>query len=254
MSIEEQLHQRGFAEVDFALSPADLRTAVQAFLGFFALPAAVKASWSHTYRISAGARESFVGYVRKMRKDDDHKEYFHYNAVFENAFADRRSSPADPAVTRLLDSVRPLYATTLTCLEQSLDVLPGQREQFFRPGVDPRVTLRFVSYRARPDGESLANGHYDRSAFTLALAESGPGLRFGFHDGDLTEVSRPPAKALLFPGRQQERFRPIWHDVVNVATRATPGDEVRWAIVAFANTPGRAMVASVQETNTPIRG
>jgi hypothetical protein len=41
---------------------------------------------------------------------------------------------------------------------------------------DPHVLLRFLRYDWQNSGNYLAKPHFDAGSFTLAIAESGPGL------------------------------------------------------------------------------
>jgi isopenicillin N synthase-like dioxygenase len=255
-SVADQLRERGYAEVACAWSDQSLAEAAEAFLSFFDLPAAEKALWAHAYRLTPDARPTQVGYVERGGSDADDKEYFHYSRVFEDVFAERLAAPdLHPRMAGLRAAGQRLYAETLACLEDVLSELgrdqPALTARYLTKDRPPRVTLRFVSYRDRDNGQPLAAGHYDRSAFTIAHGESGPGLRAGWTDADIAPITRTTHRALFFAGVHQDDYRPLWHDVVrHPSTSARPGT-ARWALVAFVNAWDNRRIASAAETNTP---
>jgi hypothetical protein len=79
------------------------------------------------------------------------------------------------------------------------------------------------------------------SSFTLAIAESCPGLRIGSKPENLKEVTHQDGKAVFFLGGNFKNLIPTsellpgWHDVIMVNKENVGESHVRWAIVMFTD-------------------
>ena len=120
----------------------------------------------------------------------------------------------------------------------SLDkILPGCHfEENLLNGKEMHV-LRILAYDPPSEGTVLiGKRHYDRSAFTIKIADSHSGLRF---IGDESVVESHPGKVLIFSGVKSETrsggiIKPLEHEVIGTAAGKLGR---RWSIVFFAHTP-----------------
>ncbi|MCP4922940.1 MAG: hypothetical protein GY915_02775 [bacterium] len=99
--------------------------------------------------------------------------------------------------------------------------------------------LRFLRYDWQSSGKFLAKPHYDAGSFTLAIAESGPGLRIGAGPATLQSVEHKPEEAIFM---LSSNFKKViessglsagWHDVIQLDETSLGNPSSRWAVVAF---------------------
>jgi len=250
--LEHQICSRGFAEVDFALESSYMDFAAQSWLAFLTLPEDTKKQFFINNAFE-GVSDSIVGYVKSERKLDektghpigstDNKEYFHFNRIAINelstlALADDRALKFFANATNIYMEAEKTHKRIMLAFDQEF---PGLYDRFFSAKV-PELYLRFLKYDFDGSDRPIAMPHYDKGAFTLALAESTPGLRLHYEgcDGnfDTTYVQKHPRAALAFPGFQfqgvtEGSFLPTAHDVVPLSSQEGAG--VRWSIVCFAD-------------------
>jgi isopenicillin N synthase-like dioxygenase len=99
---------------------------------------------------------------------------------------------------------------------------------------EPHIVLRLVYYQAHPQQEILARPHFDAGSFTLAIAESAPGLRIGSKQENLELVPYDKNGMIFMLGANcgrmvpHEKLLPSWHDVIRLDNLTT-----RWELVAF---------------------
>jgi hypothetical protein len=116
----------------------------------------------------------------------------------------------------------------------------GILEKIFDSDV-PHVVLRFLKYYYQNPGEYLAKPHFDAGSFTVAVAESGPGLRIGTNPDDLEPVTHEENNAIFFISSNinrisdDKRLVPAWHDVVQLDGSKSTDSFSRWALVAFVD-------------------
>ena len=119
---------------------------------------------------------------------------------------------------------------------------PGCHDKIFLPknGEKRHILLRFLKYDWDESGKYLAKPHFDSGSLTLAIGESGPGLRIGSCQKDLKLVEHKEGYAQLFISSNFEKvfglesgFKPGWHDVIQLDKASINRPFSRWAIVAF---------------------
>lgn len=263
--IKRGVCERNHALIPFSLVKKDFDIAVGHFFDFLSLPDEVKNKFQSNVVLSD--EESFVGYVKreKQRRVDvatkeafyDQKEYFHYNRYAEKNFGHLVAD--DLRIRAFFDSARNIYEHAEALAKRiihDLDVdFPELSEKFLPDGVDPHFYLRFLRYFTSGTGEFLAKGHYDQGGYTLALAESAPGLRIGKGEKDLKEVVHVDGHVIFMPGLQLQfftssDFTPAWHDVVQKSDDTFDAKTARWAVVFFVD-PVEKIRTRWEDRHTP---
>ena len=107
------------------------------------------------------------------------------------------------------------------------------------------ITLRFLKYDFPESKHKLARSHFDVGSCTLALAESGPGLRIGRNEDSLSLITHKNNTAVFFLSKNFESMLgkgsgllPGWHDVIQMEKRLVGAPVQRWSIVAFMDVVG----------------
>ncbi len=240
-----QIRENAYAVVPFPVSKAEFQSAMDCYVAFLALPQDVKDGIY--FNIDLGdERGADVGYQIRRREAGqiDNREFFHYHPDAEERFREARQTR--PELDRLLIAMKHINDHATAAMEEVIRALdtefPGLHERMFvTGGRAPNFALRFLKYDVANPGEFLAKGHYDRGAYTLALAESAPGLRMGIDDLHLRDVVHDEGQALFMPGLNSPEFTggaipATWHDVVQKSDDTYSTDIARWAIVFFADT------------------
>lgn len=243
-NILEEVKEKNYAVLPFSISKAELDKAAEDFMQFLTLPQEVKDKFH--FKLDERNRGSNIGYVNKKQEsgDNDNKEYFHYNLYAEDLLEKIPESENITEVKKFFDSARYIYSEAVETMSKVLKELdkkyPGLHDEFLEKKPHPLFYLRFLKYEPAGKGRFLAKAHYDRGAFTLALAESAPGLRVGRNDKNLKEVKRVTNTALFMPGLSSDAYvsdsmTPAWHDVVQTGEDILNNTTARWAIVFFAD-------------------
>ncbi len=237
--LQENIAEKGYHEVPFDVPLTQIKRAAEAYFDFLALPEGKKLKWALHLKVNETERGTEIGYWQRQSVTGfgyDDKEFFHYNAELLSRFRNHPEAP--PELKALLDAAQPIYHAACQAAVNVLNVLepvyPAIANLF-----SSRSVLRFLKYDRAPVGQFLAKGHYDRGGCSLAIAESGPGLRIGHQPEDVREVTHTPGKAIFFPALFMEQkthgdFPASWHDVVQRTEDAFRPDAARWAIVFFA--------------------
>lgn len=257
--LDRQIKTQAYATVPFSISKAAFQQAINLFVAFLALPLEVKEKLY--FKINPEDRGTEVGYRRYLRDEGqtDNREYVHYHRMSEDRFGETRAAIRE--WDALLIAMKRIHDEAVRSLEGVIrafeERFPSIHEKFFSKDRPGNFYLRFLKYdRAKP-GEFLAKGHYDRGCCTLALAESAPGLRMGFDDHTVKEISHREGEALFMPGLKfpyitSSEFIPTWHDVIQKGDDAYSNEIARWAIVLFADSWGMPKI-TYEEAHTPRR-
>ncbi len=238
-----QFAQKAYFQVPFPLSHDVLTGAIEAFFDFLEAPNDVKMHMQQ--KISPLHRRGDLGFVHRESSDpsrlfNDSKDYFHYHPMLLTVYADfLQEHPQIADFLAQADVIwHEVYRTAYEVL-QSFEVdFPGICDRVFATDY-PHIVLRFLRYEIQDAGKYLAKPHFDAGAFTLALAESYPGLRIGTCPQDLTIVEHHDGQAIFMLSSNFRKvwdtdlFLPGWHDVVQVDPAAIGQSVTRWAIVAF---------------------
>jgi len=238
--IEKEISSQNYASLPFSVSREELEKAASNFLEFLDLPDETKTAFFR--KVVPTDTGSTVGYVKRNQanRDADTKEYVHYNEYFDEYFSELLNT--DPTIENFVNSARHIYNEAKKLFTSITDTfetqIPGFTDKFFSKDMLPRFYLRFLKYGTQGKNGIIAQGHYDRGALTLALAESQPGLRIGTQKS-LTEIVHEEKQAILFPGKAIENIlphmQPAWHDVIQKNDKEYRPGVTRWAIVFFAD-------------------
>ena len=171
-----------------------------------------------------------------------------------------RNNVENPKMTNFLQSARRLFDESVKTLREVIKVVDtrhkGLYEKVFSSCSDCLIALRFVKYDPSEQGSLLAKAHYDRSACTLAVAESAPGLRIGRDESSLKEVARHGNTVIFFPSFTfasalgSNEFAPGWHDVIQQSGHSYSKGVARWSIILFTDVKSDEVI-SYEDAHTP---
>lgn len=245
-NIYNQLQERYFAQIPFPLPRTQIEEAVVAFLKFLDEPESVKNHIDFT--IAPMHRRGDVGFKHRDPGDhiyNDSKDFFHYHPAIFEKYADFVQK--NPALNDFLMKAKPIWEQTFTILKSILGQFetdyPGLCSKIFDVPY-PHVLLRFLKYNWDSSQKYLAKPHFDAGSFTLAIAESCPGLRIGSCPEDLKLVEHQKGNALFMISSNFQKvmegsdLKPGWHDVIQLDESKIGKPFARWAVVAFIEADG----------------
>jgi len=252
----EDLQKEFYLHVPFPISAFIIEEAVQAFFKFLEEPDVVK---NHIdFSISKTHRRGDVGF--KHRQDShgiysDNKDFFHFHpAIFTSGYESFLKE--HPVVNDFLLKAQPIWELTHKTLHNILSVFekkfPGTINKVF-DNKNPHILLRFLKYEWQDSGKYLAKPHFDAGSFTLAIAESGPGLRIGSNPENLKEVDHKEGEAVFMLSSNFKKIMDTnelsagWHDVIQCDESLIGKSFARWAVVAFIEASG---VEALPKTET----
>lgn len=235
------LVEKPYIHVEFPLEKVVLKNAIDSFFQFLSLPEDIKRHIQ--VKIAPKHRRGDIGYCRREPEDDiynDAKEYFHYHPIILKNYADflHNHREVNDFIMRAEQIWQNVYGVVSTILKTFDKNFPGTSDRVLST-TEPHLMLRFLRYDWQKSGAYLAKPHFDSGSFTLAIAESGPGLRIGRSPADLEIVEHKPKHAVFM---LSSNFRKIfdsdevtagWHDVIQLDENAIGKPFARWAIVAF---------------------
>ncbi|HYF29349.1 MAG TPA: 2OG-Fe(II) oxygenase family protein [Candidatus Paceibacterota bacterium] len=240
--------------------PNALRTAVEqavaSWKDFCALPEKVRAKFPYNPGEGMG-----VGYEIKKTPGAtlDLKEDFHLTLASREWLLETAATCDEPTILKfvtdaesLISIMRPTVEGFAEVIEQNFDLadfakdIAGNSDWWF---------IRFLHYFGnREEGEEIATAHVDKSAFTLHLYESHPGLQHLTYEGNWEDMPVSEGETAIIPGmrlqyRSDNRLRATCHRVVATKTTAQEG---RYSAVCFIhpkNTPvyDKARAGRLQE-------
>jgi hypothetical protein len=245
-NITKNLEQNFYVSIPFPLSSSVIEEAVEAFFKFLDQPDSVKTHIDFT--IAPNHRRGDIGF--KHRKPDEHiyndsKDFFHFHpAVFEKyaPFLEK-----NPVVHNFMYKAKPIWDMAYQTTEQILHTFepkfPGIHARIFdTPHV--HLMVRFLKYNWQTSGKYLAKPHFDAGSFTLAIAESCPGLRIGNCPENLKPIDHKPGNAIFMLSSNfrkvmdSEKLQAGWHDVIQLDETLIGKPFARWAVVAFIEAQG----------------
>jgi isopenicillin N synthase-like dioxygenase len=248
----EEMRKKRFIEIDFPLERAEIELAMNSFLKFLET-----VSQEEKERVSllvpfhdfegnevnyGDDKGAYYGYMKKAQEkgDLDSKEYFHYNPYLEELVKNLNLSQE---YLDFLDYGKKIFELSCQVLKKELRVmeeeLPGITELLFPKNSIPKHALRFLLYKTAQAGSFIAKGHYDKGFFTIAIAESAPGLRLGLDAKSLQDIEHKEKKGLFFPAlnlkEMNGELKACWHEVLQKESDAIGKECSRWALVFFVN-------------------
>jgi isopenicillin N synthase-like dioxygenase len=244
--IQKSLQRDYYVNVPFPIKPDEIEAAVQAFFRFLEEPEEVKQHIDFT--IAPLHRRGDVGYKHRDPSDhiyNDSKEFFHFHPALFERYPDFLK--AHPVVANFVNRAKPIWEAAHQTVS---DILSAFEPSF--PGIHARifdtdmvhVQLRFLRYDWQQSGELLAKPHFDAGSFTLAIAESCPGLRIGSCPENLQPVDHKPGNAMFMLSSNYRKvidsddYAPGWHDVIQMDKTCIGKPFARWAVVAFIEAHG----------------
>jgi hypothetical protein len=244
--IRKALTQEFYVNVPFVAEPPVIESAVQAFFKFLNEPDDVK---NHIrFTIAPAHRRGDVGFVHRDPADriyNDSKDFFHYHPALLGKY--EQFLAQHPVVSDFAHKAKPIWDATYQTVSEILNILnpvfPETHGKIFDTDL-VHIQLRFLKYNWQNSGEFLAKPHFDAGSFTLAIAESCPGLRVGSCPEDLQPVTHKPGNALfMFSSNfkkviDSDDFAAGWHDVIQTDKTQIGKPFARWAVVAFIEAHG----------------
>lgn len=242
MDLLQSLKTQYYAPVPFALPRHQIEEAVQAFFAFLNEPDEVKSHMNFFF--APKHRRGDAGFYHREPGDhiyNDSKDFFHYHPDMYTKFPEFIKS--QPVVKDFLDKAKPIweqvYKTVDSILREIQHHVPGAHSKVFEGTGNMHISLRFLKYEWATSEKYLAKPHFDAGSFTLAVAESTPGLRIGSGPENLKLVEHQDGTALFMVSSnfqtvmESDALQPAWHDVIQLDETAIGLPYARWAVVAF---------------------
>lgn len=243
------LKKQQYVTVPIDIKREEFEGVVEAFYAFLELPENLRKTI--LYKIDKNHRRGDMGYIRKNRKkgDGDSKIFFHYHPVLDAEY--RELMEEYPCIKDFFKKARAIWQKSHDRLKDILKSLegdfPGVTASVFDVAPDQHVhiTLRLLRYDVPRSEGKLARSHFDVGCCTLALAESGPGLRIGSKEETLSPIKHKDETAVFFFSKNIDSMLgkgsgllPGWHDVIQMEKRLSGIPQQRWSIVVFVDALG----------------
>ncbi len=235
------LQRQFYVHVSFAISPDVINDAIQAFFKFLQEPDEIKKHID--FSIAPKHRRGDVGFKHRDSSDhvyNDSKDFFHFHPALFEKYADFLKT--HPVVNDFVKQAKPIWDMVYSTVKEVLVTLepeiPGIVDKVFNTK-HPHILLRFLRYEWDESREYLAKPHFDAGSYTLAIAESCPGLRIGSCPDNLQLVPYKLRNAVFMISSNFQKtmnttlFSPGWHDVIQLDKTLIGKSYARWAIVAF---------------------
>lgn len=242
----DQVFTHQFSMIPSRVSRTRIEEVVADFLGFLReVPEDVLRT---VHFESPWQRGSAIGYCdargRKEEDKKDKKEYFHWNPSLKTKPEYRALYKESEAARRFFDHAEAIFndAARMTAEVFAEPRLAPYRDRCVdQNGEAYNGHLRILCYTPSKD-VFRAKGHYDKGLGTIALGESGPGLRIGCCEAcGPAPVVHEEGTAIFMPGHllwedSRGAIIPAWHDVVPLRETANVSPRcARWAVVFFIN-------------------
>jgi len=238
----KSLEENFYAPIPFAMDRDQFEEAMAAFFRFLEEPEDIK---SHiNFSIAPKHRRGDVGYTHRNPEDhiyNDSKDFFHFHPAIFRQYPD--FIEANPVVKDFLLKAQPIWDLTFGTVDTILKTLdpifPGIHGKVFDTPKEVHLVIRFLKYDWATSEKYLAKPHFDAGSFTLAIAESTPGLRIGSGPDNLALVTHKPGNAVFMMASnfqtvmETDKLAPGWHDVIQLDETRIGLPFARWAIVAF---------------------
>ncbi|MGQ3888640.1 hypothetical protein ACQUW5_06355 [Legionella sp. CNM-1927-20] len=244
--ILEELKKQSYIQLPFDLTQEQIKQAMTAFFQFLEEPKEIKQFIN--FSIAPNHRRGDVGFKHRQAEDhiyNDNKEFFHFHpAIFENfqSYLAKHQTVANFInQAKLIWDI--VYRFLLNIFKLLEPAYPGIVDKIFATS-RPHILLRFLKYDWQQSGKYLAKPHYDAGSFTLAIAESCPGLRIGKDPHHLKIVKHQPGHAIFMISSNYRKIInnddlfPAWHDVIQLDESLIGQPFARWALVAFIDRHG----------------
>jgi hypothetical protein len=239
--IYTSLKNHFYVDIPFGFTKKEAEEVIAAFFAYLQLPDVVKNHIQGT--IAPQHRRGDLGYKHRDPNEhiyNDSKDFFHYHPAIAERYSDFLSQHV--VVADFMHKAHLLWERVEDTVKKVLRILdlsfPGVYSRVFETP-HPHLLLRFLRYHWHSSGEYLAKPHFDAGSFTLAIAESCPGLRIGSCPENLELVKHQSDRAIFMLSSNFQKIMPTnqlsagWHDVVQLDPSLVGKPFARWAIVAF---------------------
>lgn len=174
----EILYKKPYILIPFSVKKAQIEEAIASFFEFLKLPENIKQHID--LKISPLHRRGDIGFKHRNPEDDiynDSKDFFHYHPIIEKHYSEFIKKHETLRIflknaVLLWDIV---YYTIKDILANFEKDYPNTLSKIFDTDT-PHILLRFLKYDYSVSGQYLAKPHFDSGSFTIAIAESSPGL------------------------------------------------------------------------------
>ena len=240
-TLREHLKNKPYLQLPFPVNNVSLDKAITSYFKFLELPDEVKSYIN--IKISPLHRRGDIGFAHREPSDgiyNDSKDFFHFHPKIFDEY--KNFLKDQPIICDFLNNAMPIWQTTHDISYQILQLFekdfPGTIAKIFDTK-DIHIIVRFLKYNWSHSGKYLAKPHFDAGSFTLAIAESCPGLRIGKGPDDLQAIDHEDGKAVFFVSSNFKKIidtddlSPGWHDVIQLDETQLGKPFARWAIVAF---------------------
>jgi len=244
--VYQTLQKQFYIELPFPMKTNAIQEAVASFFKFLEEPESVKTHMD--YSIAPLHRRGDLGYKHRDPSGDiynDSKEFFHFHPVLLEKYVDFLKK--HPVTKDFLSKAKPIWDLAYQTVFKVLEVLeadfPDLRAKIF-DAQEEHILLRFLKYNWQSSGKYLAKPHFDAGSFSLAIAESCPGLRIGSNPDNLKPVHHKEGSAVFMLSSNFQKIMdtdqllPGWHDVIQTDETLIGKPFARWAIVAFIDADG----------------
>ena len=235
------LKKQPYIQVPFPIPPRQLEEAVMSFFAFLELPNSLK---NHIdLKIAPLHRRGEIGFRHRNAEDGpygDNKDFFHFHPLILEKYDSFIKD--NPIVKDFIMKAHPIWNATYHVVQELMKIFEkrfsGVYDKIFKTE-EVYIILRFLKYDWVHSGKYLAKPHFDSGSFTLAIAESCPGLRIGSGPNDLKPVTHEDHHALFMVSSNFRKvadtdiLTPGWHDVIQQNDTHIGKPFSRWAIVAF---------------------
>lgn len=251
----DDLQSKYHTNIPIDITRKQIEEAMDAFFKFLDEPDEIKTRIDFT--IAKEHRRGGVGFRHRDPKDDmynDSKDFFHYHPEIFNRYSEFLEQ--NPVVMNFMKHAEPIWNHVRDVIQEMMKMFdnefPGTYDKIFDTDI-PHIQLRFLKYNWQQSGQYLAKPHFDAGSFTLALGESCDGLRIGSGPGDLAEIVHKEQNAVfMFSSNfkkiiDSDKFKPGWHDVIQLDEKLVGKQFARWAMVVFIDAKG---VEALSKTET----
>jgi isopenicillin N synthase-like dioxygenase len=240
-TIFDALRKEPYVQVGFPIPRPQLEEAVTSFLEFLELPDSLK---NHIdLKIAPLHRRGDIGFKHRDPNNDpydDSKDFFHFHPLIFEKYKDFLN--VNPVIHNFMMQAKPIWDATYEIVQQIMKLIDrrfnGASAKIFDTD-EVHILLRFLKYNWNISGKYLAKPHFDAGSFTLAIAESCPGLRIGRGPDDLKVIDHKEGHTIFMVSSNFKKildtddFSPGWHDVIQLDETQIDKPFSRWAIVAF---------------------
>ncbi len=260
--IYAELQKNFYTNVPFPIEYSQILEAIQAFFDFLEEPDSIKNHINFT--IAPQHRRGDIGFKHRDPGADiynDSKDFFHFHPlIFEKYDHFLKENPLVHAfMLKALPIWDLAYKTTQDILKAFEPSFPGCYDKIFSTKEPVHILLRFLRYDWQQSGTYLAKPHFDAGSFTLAIAESCPGLRIGSCPENLEPVHHKEGNALfMLASNFQKVFTPPnlypgWHDVIQLDETLIGKPFARWAVVVFIEAAGVDALPRTETHKWPVK-